>query len=118
MKTNQAHFPVRAMCRVLGLSPSGYYAWLNSPPSARARRDVELTKKIRTIFETNRKVYGRPRILAALKEQGKSVGRGQLSQACGQYDLDVQYPVSFRIEGRKSPGAWSCPARLLLVPPT
>ena len=40
MKTNQAAFSVRAMCRVLGLSPSGYYAWLERKPSERSRRDA------------------------------------------------------------------------------
>jgi len=74
VKTNQADYPVRAMCRVLGLSPSGYYAWRKRPLSARARRDAELTEKIRTIFTSNRSVYGRPKIFADLKEQGEAVG--------------------------------------------
>ena len=64
MKTNQADFPVQAMCRVLGLSPSGYYAWLKRPLSARAQRDAELVTKIRRIHDDNRGVYGRPRIFA------------------------------------------------------
>ncbi len=67
MKQHQADYPVRAMCRVLGLSPSGYYAWLSRPPSARAKRDAELIGKIRRVHEANRKVYGRPRIYAELK---------------------------------------------------
>ena len=58
MKTNQADFPVRVVCRVLGLSPSGYYAWLAREPSARAQRDWELTQKIVTIWRQNRQVYG------------------------------------------------------------
>ena len=68
MKTNQADFPVRAMCRVLDLSPSGYYAWLDREPSARVKRDEELTERIETVWRENRRVYGRPRIYADLKE--------------------------------------------------
>ena len=74
MKTNQADHPVRVLCRVLGLSPSGYYAWLKRPPSARAMRDEALRERIGTIFEENRRVYGRPRIHAELQQAGERVG--------------------------------------------
>ncbi len=84
MKQHQADFPVRAMCRVLGLSPSGYYAWLKRPPSARARRDAELVAKIRTIHENNRSVYGRPRIFAELKENGEVVSEKRVGRLMRQ----------------------------------
>ena len=84
MNANQAEFPVLAMCRVLGLSPSGYYAWLNRPPSKRAERDAELVVKIRTVFDDNRQVYGRPRIFADLKEQGESVGEKRVGRLMKQ----------------------------------
>ena len=86
MKTNQADFPVRAMCRVLDLSPSGYYAWLDREPSARAKRDEELTERIETVWRENRRVYGRPRIYADLKEAGERVGEkrvGRLMKEAG-----------------------------------
>ena len=50
MKAYRATFPLAAMCRVLGLSPSGYYGWLTRPPSYRARRDIELQGKILLIW--------------------------------------------------------------------
>ena len=74
MKTNQADYPVRSMCRVLGLFPSGYYAWVRRPPSARAKRDAELVLKIRKAYDEYRQVYGRPRLYAELKEAGEVVG--------------------------------------------
>ncbi len=80
MKTNQADFPVRAMCRVLDLSPSGYYAWLGREPSARAKRDEELTERIETVWRENRRVYGRPRIYADLKEAGERVGEKRVGR--------------------------------------
>jgi putative transposase len=86
VRAHQADFPVRVMCRVLGLSPSGYYAWLRRPPSARALRDQELTTKIEGIWTDNRKVYGRPRIFADLKERGERVGEkrvGRLMREAG-----------------------------------
>ena len=87
MNANQADFPVLAMCRVLGLSPSGYYAWLNRPPSKRAERDAELVVKIRTVFDDNRQVYGRPRIFADLKEQGESVGEKRVGRLMKQEEI-------------------------------
>ena len=84
MKTNQADFPVRVVCRVLGLSPSGYYAWLAREPSARAQRDWELTQKIVTIWRQNRQVYGRPRIYADLKEDGEKVGQKRVGRLMKQ----------------------------------
>ncbi len=47
MKAHRADFPIRAMCRVLELSSSGYYDWLKRRPSARAIEDERLGAKIR-----------------------------------------------------------------------
>ena len=63
------------MCRVLGLSPSGYYDWLKRPPSARTRRDVELQGKILLIWGGSRETYGCPRIQAELQAAGERVSR-------------------------------------------
>ena len=84
MRAHQAEFPVRVMCRVLGLSPSGYYAWLQRPPSARAKRDAELVTKIRRAYEENRRVYGRPRIHAELKEEGEAVSEKRVGRLMKQ----------------------------------
>ena len=80
MKAHRAEFPIRVMCRVLGLSPSGYYAWLKRPPSAHARRDAELRVKIRERWEGSRRTYGRPRIHADLKAGGERVGAKRVAR--------------------------------------
>jgi putative transposase len=99
MKTNQANFPVRAMCRVLDLSPSGYYAWLDRTPSARARRDEELTQRIEAVWRENRRVYGRPRIYADLKEAGERVGEKRVGRLMKQAGIQG---VSRRRRGMKT----------------
>ena len=86
MKANQAAWPVRTMCRVLGLSASGYYAWVRRGPSARARRDAQLTERIKEIWSANREVYGRPRIHAELQAGGERIGAkrvGRLMRRAG-----------------------------------
>ncbi len=80
MRENQADFPVRAMCRVLGLSPSGYYAWLQRPPSARARANEVLRAEIRRIHRFSRASYGRPRMYAELRDEGHRVNHKRVSR--------------------------------------
>lgn len=80
MKENQADFPVRAMCRVLGLSPSGYYAWLQRPPSARAQANEVLRAEIRRIHRFSRDSYGRPRMYAELRDEGHAVNHKRVGR--------------------------------------
>jgi putative transposase len=68
------------MCRTLGVSPSGYYAWVSRPPSRRAETDAALTAKIRTTHAMSRGTYGAPRIRAELVEAGVRVGRKRVAR--------------------------------------
>lgn len=74
MNANQADFPVRTMCRVLKVSPSGFYAWLRRPPSRRAMEDAVLTERIRQIHVASDSNYGSPNIHAELRDEGTRVG--------------------------------------------
>lgn len=71
---HQAMWPVRTMCRVLGVSTSGYYAWRKRPPSTRATEDAVLTERIKMFHEDSRGTYGSPRIHADLADEGTRVG--------------------------------------------
>jgi putative transposase len=55
---NQAEFPIATMCRLLGVSPSGYYAWTQRQPSRRAQTDAALVAEIRAAHEASRIVWG------------------------------------------------------------
>ena len=68
------------MCRVLGVSPSGYYAWRKRPASARAQADQRLLRQIRTAHEASRGTYGVPRIHVELREQGVRVSRKRVAR--------------------------------------
>jgi putative transposase len=65
---------IATMCRVLGVSPGGYYARRKRPPSARARADGELSARIAELHRRSRSTYGAPRIHAELAVQGIRVG--------------------------------------------
>ena len=76
----KATHDVKAMCRMLGVSRSGYYAWRSRPPSARAICDAELIERIRLIHECSRRTYGAPRIWADLREDGVFIGRKRVAR--------------------------------------
>jgi putative transposase len=80
MKAHQARHDVRAMSRVLGVSASGFYAWCQRGPSARARRDATLLDHIRTSHAASRGTYGAPRILRDLWEGGERVGQKRVAR--------------------------------------
>ena len=68
------------MCRMLGVSPSGYYAWTGRRPSARSLADAVLTERIKRIHEESRETYGVPRVHFDLAEQGVRVGRKRVAR--------------------------------------
>jgi hypothetical protein len=63
----KAEHSIKTMCRVLGVSRSGFHAWARRRPSARAFEDERLLERIREIHQANRRVYGPPRIHAELR---------------------------------------------------
>jgi putative transposase len=77
---NQAFHHVATMTRVLGVSPSGYYAWRKRPLSNRARTDVELSAQIHAAHRESRGTYGAPRIHAELAAQGIRIGRKRVAR--------------------------------------
>ena len=80
MRDHQAQFPVAALCGVLRVSHSGYYAWTKRLPSSRARRDALLVPRIIASHEASDGTYGSPRILGDLKDAGEFVGRKRVAR--------------------------------------
>ena len=80
MTAHQAVHRVATMCRVLGVSPSGHYAWRKRPLSARARADIELGAEIQAIHRESRGTYGAPRIHAELAARGVHLGRKRVAR--------------------------------------
>jgi len=80
VRANQAQFSVRTMCRLLGVSSSGYYAGVHRQPSARRQADEALSKRIRAIHLRSRSTYGCPRIHAELVDEGVRVSRKRVAR--------------------------------------
>jgi hypothetical protein len=66
----QVAFPVNTVCRVLGVTRSGYYAWKNRPKPAREKADAQLAATVASVHKRSRKTYGSPRVHAELQARG------------------------------------------------
>jgi putative transposase len=81
VKVNQATHSVGVMCRLLQVSRSGFYAWLERPMSDRDRTDLSLTGKIEAIHRRSKEVYGAPNIHAELADDhGIRVARKRVAR--------------------------------------
>jgi putative transposase len=80
IEAEEATHSVPTLCRVLGVSRSGYYAWSNRPPSERARFGAVLSEKIETIHRNSRATYGAPRVHAELRAIGIRCGRKRVAR--------------------------------------
>ncbi|MDP9359502.1 MAG: IS3 family transposase, partial [Chloroflexota bacterium] len=87
VEAEKANFPVAVLCRLLGVSRSGYYAWRRRPPSARTRADQGLSQRIWEIHEQSRGTYGTPRIWADLHHAGVACSRKRVARFLRQAGL-------------------------------
>ena len=92
----KAKHSVRMLCRVLRVSPSGYYAWRQRSPESRAQRDAALAVHIRAIHKRSRCTYGSPRIHAELKREGLAVGRKRVARIMRHEGLEAAPRKRFR----------------------
>jgi putative transposase len=80
----RAGYSVKTLCRVLGVSRSGFHAWLRRPLSARAVSDQLLLERVRQLHLASRRTYGSPRIYRDLRADGVAVGRKRVERLMRQ----------------------------------
>ncbi len=93
---DEVAFPVAVLCRVLGVSPSGYYAWARRPASVRAHRDEELGARVRAAHAASKGRYGSPRVHAELCANGEKVGRKRVARLMKAANLAGRKRRKFR----------------------
>lgn len=74
----RANYPVARLCKALGVSRAGYYAWKKRAPSKRACDDARLKVRIQEIFSRSRRSYGSTRIYDELRDDGVCIGRNRV----------------------------------------
>jgi putative transposase len=126
-----AQHSVRLLCRVVGVSRSGYLAWRTRPAATRARADETLTEQIRQIHAHSRQTYGSIRVRAILRERGELVGRRRVARLMRRAGLRGVHgqrrrvrttvadpratPAPDRVERAFAPAAIGAPDRLWLA---
>jgi putative transposase len=90
IEQHKQEFPVVVMCQVLGVSESGYYAWLKRPVCQRKREDAQLTKEIEQVFTSHQGRYGSPRIHRELRDQGRGISRKRVARLMCEAELSAR----------------------------
>ena len=81
IKSLHLQHPIAILCRLLGVSRSGFYAWRERTPSERRRRDRSLKDKIAAVWERSGRIYGSPRVHAELRaEEGITCSRKRVER--------------------------------------
>jgi putative transposase len=102
----KATYPVRVLCRTLGVSASGFYAWQARPtPSPRQQRDHVLRQQLRVAHGTSRGVYGSPRLHEALRQAGYRVSRKRVIRLMRLEGLQGRLRRRFRTTTVSDPAA-------------
>jgi len=94
---HQREFPVRLMCRVLAVSPAGFYASRTRPPSERTRVDQRLRLEIRTAHAASRRRYGAPKIHDELRARGIACGRKRIARLMRTDGLRSKRSQAFKV---------------------
>jgi len=85
------------MCEVLEVSRSGYYAWLDRPPSKRELHHQELLIKIKEFFNDSRNTYGAIRIAEDFYDEGVSVGKNTIARLMRKHGIIPKTTKKFRL---------------------
>jgi transposase InsO family protein len=93
----KVHWPVGALCDVLCVSRSGYYAWKDRPPSARALSDAQLVVDIKAAYAVGRGGYGSPRVQRELRKRNKRVGQKRVERLMRREGIRARRRKKFRV---------------------
>jgi putative transposase len=97
MREHKQEFPIKAMCRVLGVSSSGYYCWCSRPKSKRAQEDDRLLCKIESLHSESRNNYGSPKIYRRLRQQGEECNHKRVERLMRQNGIRAKRVKKFKV---------------------
>ncbi|WP_369612216.1 IS3 family transposase [Marinobacter sp. RI1] len=87
---------VKALCRHLNISRSGYYAWANRKPSQRAAENADLLLKVRRVYNDSKGRYGSPRVYQALRREGLVVGENRVARVMREWGMKARVARVYR----------------------
>ncbi|HGY5198558.1 TPA: IS3 family transposase [Raoultella ornithinolytica] len=111
IRDNTCCWPVRLLCRVLDVHPSGFYAWLQQPHSQRHQADLRLTGQIKQFWLESGCVYGYRKIHLDLRDSGQQCGVNRVWRLMKRVGIKAQ--VGYRSpRARKGEASIVSPNRL------
>ncbi|QQN43103.1 IS3 family transposase (plasmid) [Raoultella sp. XY-1] len=111
IRDNSCCWPVRLLCRVLDVHPSGFYAWLQQPHSQRHQADLRLTGQIKQFWLESGCVYGYRKIHLDLRDSGQQCGVNRVWRLMKRVGIKAQ--VGYRSpRARKGEASIVSPNRL------
>ena len=99
----KAFFPVAVLCRLLGVTRQGYYAFAKRQRGARVEREAALCAQIRGVHAESRERYGSPRVLRELRRQGVCTSKRRVERAMRGMGLCARQPRRFRVTTAADP---------------
>ena len=108
----KANHSVVRMCRVLGVSKSGYYAWTTREESVRSKANRALDEQVRKAHADSRGTYGSPRVHRALKKQAFPAGRHRVARAMRRLGIMARRRRRFVVTTRSDPSLGVAPDRV------
>jgi putative transposase len=108
----KVRYPMRVLCRCLGVSRSGFYAWQRRPLSPRRAEDVRLQHRLRLVHALHRRTYGRPRLHRALRDAGIRIGEKRVRRLMGEVGLSAIGRQAFKVT-TDSAHTWPTAANVL-----
>jgi putative transposase len=94
--TAKEEFPIQRICDVLGVSPSGYFAWRGRPACRRQREDLVLLAHVRSAFAQSNGTYGSPRMTRELRDEGLAIGRRRTARLMAENGLKARQTRRFK----------------------
>lgn len=89
-------FPVQRLCEVLGVSPSGYFAWKGRPACRRQRDDMVQLAHVRSAFAVSNETYGSPRMVHELRDNGLEIGRRRVARLMRENGMKARQRRRFK----------------------
>ncbi|PMR73564.1 IS3 family transposase [Billgrantia endophytica] len=93
---HRGQYEVKALCRHLNISRSGYYTWANRKPSQRAAENADLLLKVRRVYNDSKGRYGSPRVYQALRREGLVVGENRVARLMREWGMKARVTRVYR----------------------
>jgi transposase InsO family protein len=96
IEAESVEWPIAVLCEVLEVSRSGYYAWVSRPAAPKLAEDAAIVAEIKAAHKAGRGAYGSPRVVRALRKNGRSVSENRVARLMRQEGIVARKKKRFK----------------------